>query len=145
MSSMMDVDGLIGRPEPTRLRAFGRVVNAVSFFLLLLVMGTVVYGLLLRAEWEQNYYIAVGIAVIGVIALLLGLAQQEIAARDKATWRAMAEWQLRATYRKLAARWAEQEKAGTPAPTIDSDDYYEQLLDVLIEDMQQATQGTVRP
>ena len=140
----MDLEGIFSRPEPTRLRAFGRMVNIVCFFLLLLVMGTVVYGLVLRAEWERSYYLAVGISVLGVIVLLIGLAQQEIAARDKATWRAMAEWQVRATYGKLAARWAEREKDGKPVPTIDSDDYYEQLLEVMIEDMQQATQSSLR-
>jgi len=140
----MDVEGWIDRPEQNRLRSFGRAVNLACFFVLLLIMGTVIYGLILRAVWEDSYYIAVGIAVIGAIALLIGLAQQEIAARDKATWRAMAEWQLRATYAKLAARWAEQEKSGRAAPTIDSEDYYEQLLEVLIEDMQTVTQAAVK-
>jgi len=141
----MDLEGVISRSEPTRLRAFGRMINVICFFLLLLVMGTVVYGLLLRAEWEDSYYIAAGIALIGVISLLLGLAQQEIAARDKATWRAMAEWQLSATYTKLKARWADGEKAGIVAPTVDSEDYYEQLMEVLIEDMQRATEGEAQP
>lgn len=135
---------MIDRPEPNRLQSFGRVVNLVCFFVLLLIMGTVIYGLILRAIWEDSYYIAVGIAVLGAMVLLVGLAQQEIAARDKATWRAMAEWQLRATYRKLTARWAEQEKAGQPAPTIDSELYYEQLIEVLIEDMQRVTESAVR-
>lgn len=141
----MNVEGLIDRPEQNRLRSFGRMVNLACFFVLLLIMGTVIYGLVLRAIWESNYYIAVGIAVIGAIVLLIGLAQQEIAARDKATWRAMAEWQVRATYRKLAVRWAEQEKQGRPVPTIDSEHYYEELLEVLIEDMQRVTESAVRP
>jgi phosphoglycerol transferase MdoB-like AlkP superfamily enzyme len=86
---------MIDRPEPNRLQSFGRTVNLAFFFVLLLIMGTVIYGLILRAVWEDSYYTAVGIAVLGAIVLLIGLAQQEIAARDKATWRAMAEWQLR--------------------------------------------------
>lgn len=130
---------------PTRLRAFGRVVNLACFFVLLLIMGTVIYGLILRAVWEDSYYVAVAIAVLGALVLLIGLAQQEIAARDKATWRAMAEWQLRATYRKLAERWAQDEKSGRPAPTVDSELYYEQLIEVLIEDMQTVTEQAVRP
>jgi small-conductance mechanosensitive channel len=137
----MEFDSLISRPEPTRLRAFGRFINSVCLVLLLIVMGTVVYGLFLRAQWERSYFIAVAIAVFGVIALLLGLAQQEIAARDKATWRAMAEWQLKATYAKLAAQWAEGEKAGIPTPTVDSSAYYEQLMEVLIQDMQRTSEG----
>jgi len=144
MVAGMNLDGMIDRPETTRLRSFGRFVNLACFFVLLLIMGTVIYGLVLRAIWAHSYYMAVGIAVIGAIALLIGLAQQEIAARDKATWRAMAEWQLRATYGKLAARWAEQARAGQRPPTIDSEFYYEQLLEVLIEDMQRVTENAVR-
>jgi hypothetical protein len=93
----MDVEGMIDRPEPNRLQSFGRTVNLAFFFVLLLIMGTVIYGLILRAVWEDSYYVAVAIAVLGAIVLLIGLAQEEIAARDKATLRAMAEWQLRAT------------------------------------------------
>lgn len=137
----MNVEAIIDQPEQTRLRSFGRLVNAVCFVVLLIIIGTVIYGLVLRAVWESNYYIAVGIAILGAIVLLIGLAQQEIAARDKATWRAMAEWQVRATYRKLAIRWAEQERQGQPAPTIDSEHYYEELLSVLIEDMQRVSQS----
>jgi hypothetical protein len=137
------MNGMIDRPEATRLQSFGRMVNLACFFVLLLIMGTVIYGLVLRAIWAHSYTIAVAIAVIGAIALLIGLAQQEIAARDKATWRAMAEWQLRATYAKLAARWAQEEQAGRRAPTIDSEFYYEQLLEVLIEDMQRVTESAV--
>ncbi|WP_288415281.1 hypothetical protein [uncultured Novosphingobium sp.] len=140
----MDVEGMIDRPEPTRLRSFGRMVNLACFVVLLIIMGTVIYGLILRAVWERNYYVAVAIAILGALVLLIGLAQQEIAARDKATWRAMAEWQIRATYRKLATRWAEQEKQGKPAPTIDSEGYYEELLEVLIEDMQRVTESAER-
>lgn len=139
----MNLEAMIGRPEHNRLRSFGRSVNLACFFVLLLIMGTVIYGLVLRAVWEDSYYIAVGIAVLGGIVLLIGLAQQEIAARDKATWRAMAEWQLRAAYAKLAARWAEQEKQGIPAPTVDSESYYEELLEVLIGDMQRTTEDAV--
>ena len=83
----MDVEGMIDRPEPNRLQSFGLTVNLVCFLVLLLIMATVIYGLILRAVWEDSYYIAVGIAVLGAIVLLIGLAQQEIAARDKATWR----------------------------------------------------------
>lgn len=140
----MDVEGMIDRRGPDRLRSFGRAVNLACFFVLLLIMGTVIYGLILRAVWEDSYFIAVGIAVLGAVVLLIGLAQQEIAARDKATWRAMAEWQLRATYRKLETRWAEQEKTGLTPPTIDSELYYEQLIEVLIEDMQRVTENAVR-
>lgn len=140
----MELTGMIERPETSRLRSFGRYVNLACFFVLLLIMGTVIYGLVLRAIWAHSYSIGVVIAVFGAIALLIGLAQQEIAARDKATWRAMAEWQLRATYEKLTLRWAEQEAAGLRPPTIDSELYYEQLLEVLIEDMQRVTESAVQ-
>ena len=140
----MELRGKIDRPKADRLRSFGRFINLACFFVLLLIMGTVIYGFVLRAIWAHSYTLAVCIAVFGAIALLIGLAQQEIAARDKATWRTMAEWQLNATYAKISKRWAEEERNGRRPPTIDSELYYEQLLEVLIEDMQQVAEKAVQ-
>ncbi|EIZ79044.1 hypothetical protein WSK_2589 [Novosphingobium sp. Rr 2-17] len=139
MVRSMDADGIIGGGPVNRLRRFGRAINIACFFLLLLVMGTVIYGLILRAIWERSYYIAVAFAILGAVALLLGLAQQEIAARDRATWRAMAEWQLRATYDRIAARRgeAQMQDAGDLGDGFDL--YYENLIEAIIDDMQRVT------
>lgn len=126
----MQSDDIFAQRPSSGLHSFGRVVNAVCLVLLLVVIGTVIYGLVLRAEWERSYWIAVVIAVMGGFSLLVGLAQQEIAARDKATWRAMAEWQLRATYAKVADRG--------DGLRADSESYQEQLIEALIEDMRRS-------
>lgn len=121
------------------LRRFGRAINIACFFLLLLVMGTVIYGLVLRAIWEGSYYIAVAMSMIGSVVLLLGLAQQEIAARDRATWRAMAEWQLRATYRRIAERRGDDAGPDPAGMSDDFDLYYENLVEALMDDMQRVS------
>lgn len=131
----MQSDDIFAQRPSSGLHTFGRVVNAVCLLLLLVVIGTVIYGLILRAEWERSYWAAVVIAVMGGLSLLIGLAQQEIAARDKATWRAMAEWQLRATYTKVADRAADR---GETLQT-DNDAHHEQLIEALIEDMRRST------
>jgi hypothetical protein len=121
------------------LQRFGRVINIACFFLLLLVMGTVVYGLVLRAIWEGSYYIAVAMSLVGAVILLLGLAQQEIAARDRATWRAMAEWQLRATYQRIAERRGDDPMQNPARMSDDFDLYYENLVEALMDDMQRVS------
>lgn len=118
------------------IRRFGSAVNIACLVALLMVMAAVIYGFLVRAAWEKSYYVVTLFAVLGGIALLVGLAQQEIAARDRATWRTMAEWQIRATYRKVAARHLKPGEPFDPDSTHDYELYYEELLHALIEDMQ---------
>ncbi|MEP9404014.1 hypothetical protein [Sphingomonas sp. VNH70] len=111
---------------------FNRAIDAVCLFALVAVVGTVIYGLTLRAKYEQSYYGAVVVAVLGALVMLVALAQQAIAARDAATWREMAEWQIRAARAKLAARkGASGLELGPESPL-----YYEYLVEALIGDMQ---------
>ncbi len=122
------------RHEPARLWSarVNRAIDLVCLFALIAVVGTVIYGLTLRAGYEQSYYAAVVIAVLGAAVMLVALAQQAIAARDAATWREMAEWQIRAARAKLAARGrASGLDLGHESPL-----YYEYLVEALIEDMQ---------
>ncbi len=114
----------------------GRIIDRICFCLLLLVIGTVIYGLLLRAGYERSYYGAVALAVLGAIVMLIGLAQQTIAARDAATWREMAEWQIRAA-RARTAHKMNREKDDGPDLDADSTLYYEHLIEALIADIQQ--------
>lgn len=109
-------------------RQTGRVINGLCFVVLLLVIGTVIYGLLLRARYEQSYYGAAVLAVLGAFVMLIGLAQQAIASRDAATWREMAEWQLRAAHAKAMRATSEGEEP-------DSIAYHETLVEALIHDM----------
>lgn len=120
--------------EPTGLwsQRFHRAIDLVCLFALLTVVGTVIYGLLLRAAYENSYYGAAAIAIVGALAMLIALAQQAIAARDAATWREMAEWQIRAARAKLAARGVATGIDVGPESAI----YYEYLVEALIEDMQ---------
>jgi hypothetical protein len=68
----------------------------VCFIALVAVFATVIYGFWLRAIWAHGYYLAVIVGIVGAVVILVCLAQQAIAARDVATWRDMAEWQIRA-------------------------------------------------
>ncbi|HXH16929.1 MAG TPA: hypothetical protein VNJ10_12450 [Sphingomonas sp.] len=75
-------------------------------------------------------------AILGAFVILIGLAQQAIAARDVATWRDMAEWQIR------AARAAAGEKQ---AASTDFDEeiephsaaYYEVLIGTVVAHAEQ--------
>lgn len=82
------------------VRKVGLVVDILCWIVLIAVIVTVIYGLILRARFEQSYGLAVVIAVIGALVLFIGLAQQAIAARDHATWEEIALWRLRALQRK---------------------------------------------
>lgn len=118
-------------------RRTGRIIDAVCFCLLMLVVGTVIYGLLLRAMYEHSYYGAAALALLGALVMLIGLAQQTIAARDAATWRAMAEWQIRAARTRSASAAGQAHDAdgqGDPSSSL----YYEHLLEALIIDIQES-------
>ena len=72
-------------------KRIGRLIDAICLVALIVVIVTVIYGFWLRAIWAHGYYLAVAVAVLGAFVILIGLAQQAIAARDVATWRDMAE------------------------------------------------------
>jgi len=98
-------------------------------------MLVVTYGLLLRAHFERSYYVAAGVADLGALIVIVGLGQQAIAARDAATWREMAMWQIRAATEKL-------ERLGTHNPQQIDDilgqtesAYYKIIIDTMIEQM----------
>lgn len=118
----------------------GRVIEMLCFFALLAVIGTVIYGFTLRAIWAHGYWVAIAVAVLGAMVMLIGLAQQAIAARDAATWRAMAVWQVRAARQKVVGGGADAQ-AGSDLPDEhdrdpDSRHYYEHLVEVLLEGVQ---------
>lgn len=119
----------------------GHVIDIMCFCALLLVMGIVIYGLLLRAVYERSYYGAVGLAGIGALVMLIGLAQQTIAARDAATWRKMAEWQIKSARTKAMQMTG---RGNDSAADLDRDSslYYEHLVEALIIDIQEPTLGT---
>lgn len=107
-----------------------RLIDAICLVALVAVIITVIYGFWLRAIWAQGYYLAVAVAVLGAFVMLIGLAQQAIAARDAATWRDMAEWQIRAAENAVERRQAE---AGLDEIDTDSPIYYEFLIGALID------------
>jgi hypothetical protein len=116
-----------------------RIVNGICLATLLVVMGTVIYGLILRASFERSYYAAVVVSIMGAMVIIIGLAQQAIAARDALTWREMAEWQIRAAAQRISVRAsATTTVAGMLGP--DSDAYYDQLIETLLDDMQGSVQ-----
>jgi hypothetical protein len=80
--------------------------------------------------------------VLGAFVILIGLAQQAIAARDVATWRDMAEWQIR------AARAAAGQAGATQADADDeieanSAAYYEVLIGTLVAQAEQDERSIV--
>lgn len=123
-------------------KRIGRLIDAICLVALIVVIVTVIYGFWLRAIWAHGYYLAVAVAVLGAFVILIGLAQQAIAARDVATWRDMAEWQIR------AARAAAGQVGATQA---DSDDeieanaaaYYEVLIGTLVAHAEQDERSIV--
>jgi hypothetical protein len=119
------------------------MIELVCFLLLLLAIGTVIYGLMLRALWADGYYVVIALVGIGAVVMLLSLAQQAIAARDAATWRAMAEWQIRAARSRIMTGAASA--AGTADLDPDSPSYYEHLVEALLDHVQRdGEEGTGR-
>jgi len=114
-----------------RARELGRAVDKACWIVLLSVIVVVIVGLVRRAHFEHSYAVAVIIALLGAFILVVGLAQQAIAARDLDTWRMMAEWQLRAAHDRTGHNPIAQ------ANSADEDQarYYALLSDMLIEDM----------
>lgn len=119
-----------------------RTINIICFVALLSVMGTVIYGLVLRSIFERSYMGAVIVASLGAITILIGLAQQAIAARDAATWRDMAEWQIKAARDRIAQRQGVGDGAIDLLAGPDSTLYYEHLIEALLSDMQMFENGT---
>lgn len=107
-----------------------RAVEILCFVMLLATMATVIYGFAIRALWADGYYVAVALAVLGTLVMLIGIAQQAIAARDAATWRDMAEWQIRAAEARLAAM---PTAPGEERLDRDSPVYYEMLIGTLVD------------
>lgn len=110
-------------------------IEALCFVMLMATAGTVIYGFSIRAIWAEGYYLAVALAAGGTLVMLVGIAQQAIAARDAATWREMAEWQIRAARDRLA-----QERARTAQSAVvydgadtESPAYYEHLMSALVD------------
>lgn len=130
-------DGLNRSRWPKRI---GRLIDTVCLIALVAVVVTVIYGFWLRAIWAQGYYLAVAAAMLGAVVILIGLAQQAIAARDVATWRAMAEWQIRAARARAAqATRAPAVTDGDSAAPHEGDEieadsaaYYEVLIGTLV-------------
>jgi len=122
-----------GQYRPAALLA--AAINLVCLLLLLLTMGTVIWALLLRAWYETSYLAAALVAIAGAVVVTLGLAQQAIAARDRATWREMAIWQIRSATRKLAANGICGADELTELLGTEHTPYYEHLIETLIDDM----------
>lgn len=117
----------------------GRLIEVICFLLLMMTIGTVVYGLMLRAFWADGYYVVIALVLFGAIVMMLSLAQQAIAARDAATWRAMAEWQIRAARSRIMGGGAAAGGAAT-GKHMDFDPesplYYEHLVEALLDHVQ---------
>lgn len=107
-----------------------RGVDLLCFLMLLATMATVIYGFMIRAIWADGYYVAVALAILGSLVMLVGIAQQAIAARDAATWRDMAEWQVRAAEARLAVVPI---ASGSEPLDRDSPVYYETLIATLVD------------
>jgi len=123
----------------------GRLIEGACFLLLLVVIGTVIYGLMLRALWADGYYVVIAAAGMGAVVMLLSLAQQAIAARDAATWRAMAEWQIRAARNRIMTGAASASGSGKEALDPDSPSYYEHLVEALLDHVQRDEGEGARP
>lgn len=119
------------------IRRIGRAIDMLCLIALLCVIFTVIYGLILRARFEQSYGIAAVIAIFGALVLFIGLAQQAIATRDLATWQEMALWRLRALQIKAAGTL---DHDGPPQEGEDmaamNMQFTQTVSDILIKDMQ---------
>lgn len=122
-------------------KRIGRLIDAVCLVALLAAIATVIYGFWLRAIWAHGYYLAVAVAILGAFVILIGLAQQAIAARDVATWRDMAEWQIRAARAKAA-----QASPGETDDEIEPNSaaYYEILVGTLVRQAEDEERGVAR-
>ncbi len=124
-------------------KRIGRLIDAVCLVALVAVVVTVIYGFWLRAIWAHGYYLAVAVAILGAFVILIGLAQQAIAARDVATWRDMAEWQIRAARAKAAeANLSDAELGENLEPN--SAAYYEILVGTLVRQAEDEEKATIR-
>ena len=120
----------------------GRVIDTLCLIALLAVIATVIYGFALRAYWARGYYVAVAVAILGALVMLIGLAQQAIAARDAATWRSMAKWQIRAARQRVGSGVIEPLAEDDHDLDPDSRHYYEHLVEILLEGMQHDDEAT---
>lgn len=122
-------------------KRIGRLIDGVCLVALIAVVATVIYGFWLRAIWAHGYYLAVAVAILGAFVILVGLAQQAIAARDVATWRDMAEWQIRAARAKAA-----QSKSTEPDQDVEPNSaaYYEILVGTLVRQAEDEERGMTR-
>ncbi|MCA1196362.1 hypothetical protein K9B35_00135 [Sphingomonas sp. R647] len=118
------------RARPGWVAKLARAVDLLCFVMLIATMATVIYGFSIRALWADGYYVAVALALLGSFVMLIGIAQQAIAARDAATWRDMAEWQIRAAEARLAATPV---APGEEQLDRDSPVYYEMLIGTLVD------------
>lgn len=123
-----------------RMRRVGAVIDAVCWVVLLLVMVTVILGMIQRARFEHSYIVGVVVAIIGALVMLIGLAQQAIAARDLATWREMATWQLRAARQRVLKRHGEGDGGATSEDGM-SDPYVDVFSDVMVEEILSQMEG----
>ncbi len=130
MTRTMNGSGHSVRIRTGWLAVLARGVELLCFVMLLATMATVIYGFMVRAIWADGYYVAVALAILGSLVMLVGIAQQAIAARDAATWRDMAEWQIRAAEARLAAM-----PVAPDADPLDRDSpaYYETLIATLVD------------
>lgn len=126
-----------------RMRRVGALIDAVCWVVLLLVIITVIVGLIERARFERSYGVAVVVAIAGALVMLIGLAQQAIAARDLATWREMASWQLRAARQRAQDRLNREERAAMERDG-GADPFEDIMSDVLIEAIMEQTQEEER-
>jgi hypothetical protein len=122
--------------SPGRIRAWtSRIIGLICLTLLFTVMVAVIYGLFLRAYFERSYYIAAIFAVVGALVIIVGLAQQAIAARDSATWRDMAVWQIRAATDRLERTGISRHVTIDELLGQSEVPYYDHLIESLIEGM----------
>jgi hypothetical protein len=117
-------------------KRIGRLIDAICLVALIVVIVTVIYGFWLRAIWAHGYYLAVAVAVLGAFVILIGLAQQAIAARD------MAEWQIRAARAAAGQAGATQADAGDEIEA-NAAAYYEILIGTLVAHAEQDERSIV--
>ena len=134
-----------GRPRGDRRSrvavAFRTALDTLCFVLLALTMGTVIWGMVLRSIYEKSYLAGALVAILGAVVVIVALAQQAIAGRDRATWREMAVWQIRSATQKLEAKGIHRSAAFEELLGGENTPYYEHLIETLIEDMGREERG----